>query len=64
MEGLALSMALNVGRVYLYHPDGDNIFWETRNPYCLKLKDGIFNGKSNFYFYFKKCNILYFFLLR
>lgn len=56
MEGFGLSLALNVGRVYLYHPDGDNLFWETINPYCLK------NGQNNanlgcFYESFSKCTI-------
>lgn len=34
MEGLGLGIALQMGRVYLDHPDGDNIFWETSNTYC------------------------------
>jgi hypothetical protein len=40
MEGIILGIGLHLGRVYLPHPDGDNIFWETDNPFCKeKQKD-------------------------
>lgn len=34
IEGAGLAMAMQMGRVYLPHPDGDNIFWETQVPFC------------------------------
>jgi len=34
VEGWGLAIAMELGRVYLLHPDGDNIFWETNNPHC------------------------------
>lgn len=34
VEGWGLALAMNLGRVYLPHPDGDNIFWETSIPFC------------------------------
>lgn len=27
MEGIGLAIAMQMGRIYLHHPDGDNIFW-------------------------------------
>lgn len=27
MEGVGLAIAMQMGRIYLHHPDGDNIFW-------------------------------------
>lgn len=36
-EAIGLSIALQLGRVYMFHPDGDNIFWETDNDYCKDL---------------------------
>ena len=34
VEGWGLAIAMELGRVYLQHPDGDNIFWETDNAHC------------------------------
>jgi len=34
VEGWGLAIAMELGRVFLHHPDGDNIFWETNNPHC------------------------------
>ena len=38
VEGWGLAIAMELGRVYLQHPDGDNIFWETNNPHCKSQK--------------------------
>ena len=27
IEGVGLAIAMQMGRIYLHHPDGDNIFW-------------------------------------
>lgn len=55
MEGAVLAAAMNLGRVYLPHPDGDNIFWETAVPHCRDtVKDTTLNC---FYEKFSKCTI-------
>jgi len=38
VEGWGLAIAMELGRVYLQHPDGDNIFWETNNAHCKSQK--------------------------
>lgn len=43
MEGILLGMAMHLGRVYLPHPDGDNIFWETAVPFCRDQHDATLN---------------------
>jgi hypothetical protein len=55
MEGQVLAAAMNLGRVYLHHPSGDNIFWETSNPFCRNtVKD---TTLTCFYEPFSKCTI-------
>lgn len=39
VEGYGLAIAMQLGRVYLSHPDGDNVFWETNNPHCKAQKE-------------------------
>ena len=55
MEGLALSIAMHLGRVYLHHPDGDNIFWETNVPFCRNIRKD--HTLTCFYEPFSKCTI-------
>jgi hypothetical protein len=55
VEGLVLAAAMNLNRVYLPHPTGDNIFWETNIPHCKNtVKDSSLNC---FYEMFSKCTI-------
>lgn len=55
VEGLVLAAAMNLNRVYLPHPTGDNIFWETSVPHCRDtVKDSSLNC---FYEKFSKCTI-------
>ena len=39
VEGWGLALAMHLGRIYLPHPDGDNIFWETSIPFCREKWD-------------------------
>ena len=34
MEGWVMGIAMQLDRVFLIHPDGDNVIWETSNNYC------------------------------
>jgi hypothetical protein len=54
MEGVILAMAVHLGRVYLPHPSGDNIFWETKIPLCESKGD---YSLTCFYEKFSKCTI-------
>eukprot|EP01039_Chlorochromonas_danica_P002885 gene2885-3150_t len=54
MEGMILGIAMQLGRVYLHHPDGDNIFWETKIPFCQQQND---ETLTCFYEQFSKCTI-------
>lgn len=55
MEGKILALAINLGRVYLPHPDGDNLFWVTDNTFC---KDIVKNQTLNCYYEMSsKCTI-------
>jgi hypothetical protein len=38
-EAVLLGMAMHLGRVYLPHPDGDNIYWETNINFCAGQHD-------------------------
>lgn len=53
MEGVGLSIGLNTGRVFLYHPDGDNVFWETSIPFCRDVAIGL----DCFYERLSKCTM-------
>jgi hypothetical protein len=55
MEGAVLAAAMNLNRVFLPHPSGDNIFWETLNPFCRNVvKDTSINC---YYKLFSKCTV-------
>jgi hypothetical protein len=54
MEGVVLAMAIHLGRVYLPHPSGDNIFWETKIPLCESKGD---YSLTCFYEKFSKCTV-------
>ena len=50
---MALAIAMQLGRVYLPHPDGDNLFWETKVPFCKDVrKDRTLEVKSTAYIIF------------
>jgi len=34
VEGVGLAIAMHMDRIFLPHPDGDNINWETKIPFC------------------------------
>lgn len=54
-EGEVLAAAMNLNRIYLPHPTGDNIFWETSVPHCRDtVKDQSLNC---FYEKFSKCSV-------
>eukprot|EP01040_Poterioochromonas_malhamensis_P005455 gene5455-5855_t len=55
MEGLVLALAVQLGRVYLPHPDGDNIFWETKVPFCQQSQHD--ETLTCFYEKLSKCTI-------
>lgn len=55
VEGWGLAIAMQLGRVYLSHPDGDNIFWETNNPHCKAQKQ---IGLECYYQPVSNCTIL------
>jgi hypothetical protein len=38
VEGVGLAIAMHLDRVFLVHPDGDNIFWETNVPFCRNVR--------------------------
>lgn len=43
IEGLGLAIAMQLGRLYLSHPDGDNLNWETKIPFCQERGEVAFN---------------------
>eukprot|EP01038_Epipyxis_sp_PR26KG_P014108 gene14108-18929_t len=53
-EGSVLALAMQLGRVFLLHPDGDNVFWEDKNPFCRGGK-GV--GLACYYTAVSKCTI-------
>lgn len=53
-EGWGLAVAMQLGRIYLPHPDGDNIFYETNVPHC---RDRNKPGLSCFYEEWSSCSI-------
>jgi hypothetical protein len=53
-EGIGLALAIQLGRVYLLHPDGDNVYWETQNPFCREQNK---IGLDCFYEPLSKCTI-------
>jgi hypothetical protein len=44
---------VNAGRVFMYHPDGDNVFWETNIPFCRDFATSL----ECFYERLTKCSI-------
>ena len=51
-EARGLAIAINLGRVYLFHPDGDNIFWETNTQFC---RDQNMYNLHCYYQFLSKC---------
>lgn len=51
---MALAIAMNLGRVYLPHPDGDNIYFETQVPFC-RNSERFEPGINCFYELYSKC---------
>lgn len=57
MEGVVLALAIETGRVYLPHPDGDNIMWETNVPFCSQNRTSREVTMQCFYLPASKCTI-------
>ncbi len=55
VEGIGLAIAMHLGRVYLPHPDGDNLFWETKVPFCQNIRHD--TTLNCFYERYSKCTI-------
>ena len=54
-ETVGLAIAMQLGRVYLPHPDGDSLHWETKNPFCETLQMN--NGLGCYYEQWSSCNM-------
>lgn len=54
VEGWGLAIAMELGRIYLPHPDGDNVFWETHNDHCRKRN---LNNLECYYEKWSSCTI-------
>jgi hypothetical protein len=55
MEGIVMGIAMMLGRVYMPHPDGDNVFWETHIPFCETTQQD--SSLNCFYERATKCTI-------